>query len=108
MLALWLVCWTPGSRSPGVKPGQVNLLCSSGRHFTFTVPLSTYIQMCTNELSQKADEMLGGNIPSRGEGCVVILFVNLCYGIQNKIQLDVPLDSCKELTLHDLNVNSLL
>ena len=64
--------------------------------------------MCTNELSQKADEILGGNIPSRGERCVVILFVTLCYGNQNKIQLDVPLDSCKELTLHDLNVNSLL
>ena len=108
MLALWLVCWTPGSRSPGVKPGQVNLLCSSGRHFTFTVPLSTYVQMCTNELSQKADEMLGGNIPSRGEGCVVILFVNLCYGIQKKIQLDALLHSCKDLTLQDLNVNSLL
>ena len=61
-----------------------------------------------NELSQKADEMLGGNIPSRGEGCAVILFVNLCYGIQNKIQLDALLHSCKDLTLQDLNVNSLL
>ena len=35
-----------GSRGPGSSPGQViNMLCSWERHFTLTVPLSTWVLM---------------------------------------------------------------
>ena len=30
-----------GSKGPGLSPGWVIALCSSARHFTLTVPLST-------------------------------------------------------------------
>ena len=30
-----------GSRSLGLRPGRVNVLCSKAKHVTVTVPLST-------------------------------------------------------------------
>ena len=62
-----------GSRCPGLSPERVIVLCSSARHFTLTVPLSTQEYTWVPEnCQQKPDEMLGCNLQwtSISSGCV--------------------------------------
>ena len=56
-----------GASAPGSSPGRDIVLCSSARHFTLTVPLSTQVYKWV-----PANLMLGvtlrwTSIPSRGE-----------------------------------------
>ena len=67
----WLVHWALGRRV-WVRDwggGEFNYVCSSVKHFTLPMPLSTQdpgIKIDSSELSGKPVEMLGTDLGSRG------------------------------------------
>ena len=97
-----------GSKGLDLSPGQVIVLCSWGRHFTLTVPLSTqeYKGVPVNCQGNLTKCWGGGGagvtydgLASHLEG-VAIFLVASCYGNQDKLRLCGILGSCADFTLH--------
>ena len=80
-----------GSNGPGSSPGRGTVLCSSARHFTPIVPLSTQVHKWV-----PANLLLGVSLrwtSISSTGGVGILLVASCYGNRDKLRPDGPLGS---------------
>ena len=88
-VASWLVCSTP-ERAVQVQAlaGDI-VLCSLGRHFTFTMPLSTQVYKwvpadCWGNLTNCGEVTCNGRASHPGE--VEILLAASCYRNRDKLQ----------------------
>ena len=77
-----------GARGPGSSPGRVIVLCSSTRHFTFILPLSTqkykWVRVNFQGNLTKGWDVTYDGLASHPGG-VAILLVASCYG--NRVKL---------------------